>query len=179
MTVDRTGAGARAGTGPETDHVTEIDVVVQRGLYLDELRLGTRYVHRPARTVTETDNVLFTTLTGNTQALHLDEEWSRATEFGGRLVNSMFTVSLVVGLSVSQLTQGTIVANLGFEEVRFPAPVRIGDTITAETVVRSTRASRSRPTQGVAVLEHTGRNQRGDVVVVAVRSVLMHRAPTA
>lgn len=154
-------------------------VVVQRGLYLDELRVGARYVHAPARTVTETDNVLFTTLTGNTQSLHLDEEWSAATEFGGRLVNSMFTLALVVGLSVAQLTQGTIVANLGFEETRFPAPVRTGDTVTAETAVRSVRPSRSRPGQGVAVLEHTGRNQRGEVVVVAVRSVLMHAAPAA
>jgi acyl dehydratase len=171
--------GTTAGRGGDPSPDAVVDVVVQRGLYLDELRLGTRYVHRPARTVTETDNVLFTTLTGNTQALHLDEEWSRGTEFGGRLVNSMFTLALVVGLSVTQLTQGTIVANLGFEEVRFPAPVRAGDTITAETVVRSTRPSRSRPAQGVAVLEHTGRNQRGEVVVVAVRSVLMHRAPGA
>ena len=175
MTDGAPGAGGHedAGDGAVTD------VVVQRGLYLDELRVATRYVHRPARTVTETDNVLFTTLTGNTQALHLDEEWSLRTEFGGRLVNSMFTLSLVVGLSVSQLTQGTIVANLGFDEVRFPAPVRAGDTITAETVVRSTRPSRSRSGQGVAVLEHTGRNQRGEVVVVAVRSVLMHLAPAA
>lgn len=156
-----------------------VDTVQQRGLYLDELRLRTRYVHSPARTVTETDNVLFTTLTGNTQALHLDEEFSRGTEFGGRLINSMFTLALIVGLSVSQLTQGTIVANLGFQEVRFPAPVRAGDTITAETVVLSVRASRSRPGQGIAVLEHTGRNQHGDVVAVAVRSVLMHAAPKA
>ena len=173
MTDDGTGAGEGADCGQEP----VVDVVVQRGLYLDELQVGTRYVHRPARTVTETDNVLFTTLTGNTQALHLDEEWSRGTEFGGRLVNSMFTLALVVGLSVNQLTQGTIVANLGFAEVRFPAPVRAGDTITADTVVRSTRPSRSRPGQGIAVLEHTGRNQRGEVVVVAVRSVLMHLAP--
>ncbi len=162
-----------------TNGETEADVVVQRGLYLDELAVGTRYVHSPARTVTETDNVLFTTMTGNTQSLHLDEEWSRDTEFGGRLVNSMFTLALVVGLSVSQLTQGTIVANLGFEEVRFPAPVRVGDTITAETVVRSVRPSRQRPAQGIAVLEHTGRNQRGEVVVVAVRAVLMHAEPAA
>jgi acyl dehydratase len=152
-------------------------VVVQRGLYLDELVPGVRYVHSPSRTVTETDNVLFTTLTGNTQSLHLDAEWAARTEFGERLVNSMFTLALLVGLSVSQLTQGTIVANLGFEEVLFPAPVRIGDTLTAETVVRSTRLSRSRPGQGVAVLEHTARNQRGEVVAVAVRSVLLLVAP--
>ena len=149
------------------------EVVVQRGLYLDELRVGTRYAHRPARTVTETDNVLFTTLTGNTQALHLDEEWSRGTEFGGRLVNSMFTLALVVGLSVGQLTQGTIVANLGFESVRFPAPVRIGDTLTASTVVQSKRPSKSRPGQGLVVLEHTATNQRGEVVAVAVRTTLV------
>ena len=173
MTDGGAGVGGREDSGQQE----VVDVVVQRGLYLDELQVGTRYVHRPARTVTETDNVLFTTLTGNTQALHLDEEWSRGTEFGGRLVNSMFTLALVVGLSVGQLTQGTIVANLGFEEVRFPAPVRAGDTITADTVVRSTRPSRSRPGQGIAVFEHTGRNQRGEVVVVAVRSVLMHLAP--
>src|SRR3954447_19528384 len=105
--------------------------VVQRGLYYEELELETRYLHSPARTVTEADNVLFTTLTGNTQSLHLDAEWAARTEFGERLVNSMFTLSTLVGLSVAQLTQGTIVANLGFRDIRFPAPVRAGDTITA------------------------------------------------
>ena len=153
--------------------------VHQRGLYYEELEEGVRYVHAPSRTVTEADNVLFTTLTGNTQSLHLDAEWAAGTEFGERLVNSMFTLALLVGLSVSQLTQGTIVANLGFEEVRFPAPVRVGDTLTAETVVRSTRPSASRPGQGVAVLEHTARNQRGEVVAVAVRAVLLHMTPGA
>lgn len=154
------------------------EVIPQRGLYLDELRVGARYVHSPSRTVTEAENVLFTTMTGNTQSLHLDAEWARHTEFGERLVNSMLTVSLVVGLSVSQLTQGTIVANLGFEKMTFPAPVRVGDTITAETVVLSTRPSRSRPGQGIAVFEHTGRNQRDEVVVTAVRSTLMLRGPS-
>jgi len=147
--------------------------VVQRGLYYEELELETRYLHSPARTVTEAENVLFTTLTGNTQSLHLDAEWARSTEFGERLVNSMFTLSLLVGLSVAQLTQATIVANLGFESVRFPAPVRVGDTLTAETRVLSKRLSASRPGQGVAVLEHTATNQRGEVVAVAVRTVLM------
>ena len=153
--------------------------VVQRGLYLDELRVGARYVHSPSRTVTEAENVQFTTMTGNTQSLHLDAEWAAGTEFGERLVNSMFTLSLVVGLSVAQLTQGTIVANLGFERVSFPAPVRVGDTITASTVVGAIRPSRSRPGQGIATLEHSGRNQHGETVVVAERAVLMLFAPGA
>jgi acyl dehydratase len=147
--------------------------VVQRGLYYEELELETRYVHSPARTVTEAENLLFTTLTGNTQSLHLDAEWARSTEFGERLVNSMYTLSTMVGLSVAQLTQGTIVANLGFESVRFPAPVRIGDTLTAETRVRSKRLSASRTGQGIVVFEHTATNQHGQVVAVAVRSSLM------
>src|SRR3954462_538266 len=147
--------------------------IVQRGLYFDELETGVVYEHRPRRTVSEADNILFTTLTMNTQALHLDAVSSEGTEFGERLVNSMFTLSLLVGLSVAQLTQGTIVANLGFESVRFPAPVRVGDTLTAETRVLSKRLSASRPGQGVVVLEHTATNQRGEVVAVAVRTVLV------
>jgi acyl dehydratase len=153
--------------------------IVQRGLWFEELEKGVRYVHSPSRTVTEADNVLFTTLTGNTQSLHLDAEWARSTEFGERLVNSMFTLSTLVGLSVAQLTQGTIVANLGFESVRFPAPVRVGDTLTAETRVLSKRLSGSRPGQGVVQLEHTARNQHGEVVAVAVRATLMRCAPGA
>jgi acyl dehydratase len=151
--------------------------VRQRGLYYEELEEGVRYLHSPSRTVTEADNVLFTTLTGNTQSLHLDAEWARGTEFGERLVNSMFTLSTLVGLSVAQLTQGTIVANLGFRDVRFPAPVRVGDTLTAESRVQEKRLSRSRPTQGLVVFEHIGTNQRAEVVAVAVRTVLMQRMP--
>lgn len=151
--------------------------VVQRGLYYEELEEDVRYVHSPSRTVTEADNVLFTTLTGNTQSLHLDAEWARRTEFGERLVNSMFTLSTLVGLSVAQLTQGTIVANLGFSDVRFPAPVRAGDTLTAETRIVSKRLSKSRSDQGVVVFEHTARNQRDEVVAVAVRTSLMQRLP--
>jgi acyl dehydratase len=149
----------------------------QRGLYYEELDPGTRYVHSPSRTVTEAENVLFTTLTGNTQSLHLDAEWAKGTEFGERLVNSLFTLSLLVGLSVAQLTQGTIVANLGFESVRFPAPVRVGDTLTAESRVRSKRLSASRPGQGVVVFEHTATNQHGEIVAVAVRAALMRCRP--
>ena len=149
----------------------------QRGLWFDEFEPGTIYEHRPGRTMTEADNVLFTTLTMNTQSLHLDAAWSETTEFGERLVNSMHTLATLVGLSVAQLTQGTIVANLGFGEIRFPAPVLHGDTLYAETRVVEVRPSSSRPGQGIVTLEHTGRNQHGDVVAVATRTVLMQGGP--
>ncbi|WP_416061463.1 MaoC family dehydratase [Rhodococcus indonesiensis] len=151
--------------------------VTQRGLWFEEFEVGTVYEHRPGRTVTEADNVAFTTMTMNTQALHLDAAYSAGTEFGERLVNSMFTLSTLVGLSVAQLTQGTIVANLGFSEIKFPAPVRHGDTLYAETLVTDKRASKSRPGQGIVTLEHTARNQRGDVVAVAVRQTLVQCRP--
>ncbi len=147
--------------------------IIQRGLYFEEFEEGVVYVHSPGRTVTETDNVLFTTLTMNTQALHLDAEWSSHTEFGERLINSMFTLSTMVGASVTQLTQGTIVANLGFTDVSFPHPLKAGDTMTSETRLLSKRLSSSRPGQGIVQLEHTAHNQRGDTVARAVRSVLM------
>ena len=153
--------------------------IVQRGLYFDELETGVVYEHRPRRTVSEADNILFTTLTMNTQALHLDAVWSEGTEFGERLVNSMFTLSTLVGLSVAQLTQGTIVANLGFSEVRFPAPVRVGDTLAASTVVTDKRESTSRPGQGIVTFEHTMRNQRGEEVCVATRTTLMLLKPAS
>ena len=151
--------------------------IEQRGLYFEEFREGAVYLHRPGRTVTEADNVLFTTLTMNTQSLHLDAAWSESTEFGERLVNSMFTLSTMVGLSVSQLTMGTIVANLGFGEVSFPAPVRVGDTLYSETRIVSKRLSASRPGQGIVGFEHTMRNQHGTVVAVAARSTLVHCLP--
>jgi acyl dehydratase len=146
--------------------------VEQRGLYYEELELDTRYLHRPGRTLTEADNVLFSTLTMNPQALHLDAAWSADQPFGQRLVNSMMTLAVLVGASVAQLSQGTIVANLGFTQVRFPAPLFHGDTLYAETVVTEKRLSASRPGQGVVTLEHTGRNQDGVVVAAATRSVL-------
>jgi acyl dehydratase len=147
--------------------------IEQRGLYFDEFDLDASYLHRPGRTVTEADNVLFTTLTMNTQALHLDAAWAETQEFGQRLVNSMFTLSTVVGMSVAQLTQGTIVANLGFGEVVFPHPVYHGDTLYAETTVPEKRLSASRPGQGIVTLAHVGRNQHGDVVVRATRTTLV------
>ncbi|WP_306232845.1 MaoC family dehydratase [Agrococcus beijingensis] len=153
--------------------------VTQRGLYFDELEEGVVYEHRPGRTMTEADNVLFTTLTMNTQPLHLDRHWSASTEFGEPLMNSMHTLATMVGLSVGQLTQGTIVANLGFSDISFPAPVKQGDTIYVETRVVEKRASQSRPGQGIATFEHTARNQHGDVVAKAVRKVLMQGSPAA
>lgn len=149
--------------------------VVQRGLWFEEYEVGTAYLHRPGRTMTEADNVLFTTLTMNPQPLHLDHAWSESTEFGEPLMNSMHTLSTLVGLSVGQLTMNTIVANLGFSEVSFPAPVRHGDTIYAESRVLEKRESKSRPGQGIVKLEHIARNQRGEVVAKAVRSVLMRK----
>ncbi|MGN6501369.1 MAG: MaoC family dehydratase [Pseudolysinimonas sp.] len=151
--------------------------IEQRGLYYDEFELDTKYLHRPGRTLTEADNVLFTTLTMNTQALHLDAAWAETQEFGQRLVNSMLTLSTVVGMSVAQLTQGTIVANLGFSEVAFPHPMYHGDTLYAETTVLETRLSASRPGQGIVTLSHLGRNQQGATVVRALRTTLVKVGP--
>ena len=147
--------------------------IEQRGMYFEEFEPGVRYLHRPGRTVTEADNVLFTTLTMNTQALHLDAAWAAGQPFGQRLVNSMFTLSTLVGASVAQLTQGTIVANLGFGEVAFPKPVFVGDTLYAESTLRDARLSESRPGQGIVTLEHTARNQDDVVVATATRSALV------
>jgi acyl dehydratase len=153
------------------------EILQQRGLWFDELRTDVIYRHAPGRTIAEADNIAFSTQTMNPQALHLDAAWSAGQEFGERLVNSMLTVSLVVGLSVPQLTQGTIVANLGFAEISFPAPVRHGDTLYAETIVIEKRLSSTRPGQGIATFEHVGRNQFGEIVVKARRTTLMHCAP--
>lgn len=147
--------------------------IEQRGLYFDELVVGDRYLHRPGRTVTEADNVVFSTLTMNTQGLHLDAAWAATQPFGQRLVNSMFTLSTMVGASVSQITQGTLVANLGFSEVSFANPLFHGDTLYSETMVEAKRLSKSRPGQGIVTLRHIGRNQDGVVVGEAVRSALM------
>jgi acyl dehydratase len=159
-------------------HNGDPPTVVQRGLWFEEFELGVRYLHRPGRTITETDNVLFTTLTMNTQALHLDAAFAEGQPpFHQRLVNSMFTLSTLVGLSVGQLTQGTIVANLGFTEIAFPRPVFHGDTLYAETVVTGKRESQSRPGEGIVTLEHTGRNQHDDVVATATRKTLVRKVP--
>ncbi|MDR7169854.1 acyl dehydratase [Nocardia kruczakiae] len=152
--------------------------VVQRGLWFEELEVGVLYEHRPGRTITEADNVAFTTQTMNTQALHLDAAFADGLPpFNQRLVNSMLTLSTLVGLSVTQLTQGTIVGNLGFSEVAFPKPMFHGDTLYAETLVTAKRESKSRPGEGIATFAHTGRNQHGDVVATAVRQTLMRMRP--
>ena len=151
----------------------ERERIEQRGLFFEEFDLGAIYLHRPGRTVTEADNVLFSTMTMNPQALHLDAAFAAEQPFGQRLVNSMFTLATIVGSSVAQLTQGTIVANLGFEKVEFPHPLFHGDTLYSETIVTAKRLSGSRPGQGIVTLEHTGRNQSGVVVATAVRSTLV------
>lgn len=148
-------------------------VVQQRGLYFDEIDIGTVYRHAPGRTVTEADNVLFTTLTMNTQSLHLDAHWSAQQPFGQPLVNSMFTLATLVGASVAQISQGTIVANLGFEDVRFPHPLYHGDTLYSETEVLQKRESSSRAGQGIVTLRHIGRNQHDTVVAECTRTVML------
>ncbi|EME21225.1 MaoC family dehydratase [Rhodococcus triatomae] len=152
--------------------------IVQRGLWFEEFETGVVYEHRPGRTVTEADNVLFTTLTMNTQALHLDAAFSdELPPFNARLVNSMFTLSTLVGLSVAQLTQGTIVGNLGFSEIAFPKPLFHGDTMYAETEILEKRESKSRPGEGIVKFAHTARNQNGDVVATAVRKTMVRKRP--
>lgn len=152
--------------------------IVQRGLYFEEFVLDARYLHRPGRTATEADNVLFTTLTMNTQALHLDAAFADAQEpFGARLINSMWTLSTMVGASVAQLTQGTLVAQLGFGDVTFPHPLFAGDTLYTESVITEKRLSASRPGQGIVTISHTGRNQDEAVVATATRSVLVRCLP--
>ncbi|MBW9093905.1 MaoC family dehydratase [Microbacterium jejuense] len=150
---------------------------VQRGLYYDELEVGARYLHRPGRTATEADNVLFSSLTMNTQALHLDAAFAAGQPFGQRLMNSMWTLATMVGASVSQITQGTLVAQLGLTDVSFPAPLFHGDTLYTETEVTAKRLSSSRPGQGIVTLRHTGRNQHGEVVALATRTALMWCTP--
>ena len=130
------------------------------GRWFEELEVGSVVQHVTRRTVTETDNVLFTTMTMNPAPLHLDADYAAGTEFGRPLVNSMFTLALVVGLSVPELTLGTIVAQLGLQDVGFPAPVFPGDTIRVETEVVEARLSRSRPDAGIVVFEHRAHNQR-------------------
>lgn len=143
------------------------------GLTFDEFEVGQKFEHQPGRTVTETDNLLFSALTLNPQPLHLDAEFAKTSHFGQRLVNSIFTLGLVVGQSVGDTTLGTTVGNLGFEKVEFPKPVFIGDTVTAHTEVLEKRESKSRPEWGIVVFEHRGVNQRGEVVAVCRRAAMM------
>ena len=147
------------------------------GRWFEDLTPGLVVDHAVTRTVTEADNTLFSVLTMNPQPLHLDESFAAGTEFGTRIVNSLFTLSLLVGLSVFETTLGTTVANLGFSEIGFPAPVFPGDTIRAQTEVLDARTSSSRPSQGIVTFEHRAFNQRGELVARCRRAALMHRRP--
>ncbi|MEY4239214.1 MAG: hypothetical protein RL339_1815 [Pseudomonadota bacterium] len=147
------------------------------GVWFDELSVGQRFDHAIRRTVTETDNVLFTTLSHNPAQLHLDAEYMKGSEYGQVLVNSCFTLSLMVGVSVGDTTLGTAVANLGWDEVRFPKPVFIGDTLNIVTEVLELRESRSRPDAGIVTFLHQAYNQRGELVASCKRSGLQRRKP--
>jgi acyl dehydratase len=147
------------------------------GRYFDEWTPGERIVHQPSRTVTETDNLLFTAMTHNMQPLHLDAETAKASEFGQILVNSTFTFSLAVGLSIADTTVGTLVANLGFDKVVTPKPTFIGDTLTCSSEVVEMRESKSRPGAGILTFRHELTNQRGEVVLSCTRTVLLKKRP--
>lgn len=147
------------------------------GVWFDELTVGQKFDHAIRRTVTETDNVLFTTLSHNPAQLHLDAEYMKGTEYGQVLVNSCFTLSLMVGVSVGDTTLGTAVANLGWDEVRFPRPVFIGDTLNIVTEVLELRESKSRPDAGIVTFLHQAYNQRGELVASCKRSGLQRKKP--
>lgn len=148
------------------------------GLYFEEFTVGRVFDHAIRRTVTESDNVMISTMTHNPAALHLDEEYCRTeTEFGQRIVNSCLTLGLMVGISVNDTTHGTTVANLGWDDVRFPRPVFHGDTLHIQTEVLELRESRSRPHNGIVIFEHRAFNQKDELVGVCKRSALMLRKP--
>lgn len=148
------------------------------GKYFDELEVGQTFQHAIRRTITETDNVLFTTMTHNPALLHLDEEYCRTeSEFGTRIVNSCFTLSLMVGISVSETTLGTAIANLGWEEVRFPHPLFHGDTVRVETEIVDLRESKSRPNAGIVTFQHRAYNQDGKLVASCKRAGLQKKRP--
>lgn len=148
------------------------------GLWFEELTPGLVIEHAITRTVTEGDNTLFSVMTMNPQPLHLDESFAAGTQWGTRIVNSLFTLSLLVGISVHETTLGTTVGNLGFEDVVFPAPVFPGDSLRAQTEVLSARASSSRPGEGIVTFEHRAFNQRGELVARCRRAALMRMKPT-
>lgn len=142
------------------------------GKYYDDLHVGMVMDHANGRTITEMDNVLFSALTMNTQPLHLNEDFASKTQFGKRIVNGLFTLGLAVGLTVSELTEGTIVANLGYDDVRHPKPMFHGDTLYVRSEVTAMRESKSNPNAGLVTLKHTGRNQHGEVVLEFERMAL-------
>jgi acyl dehydratase len=147
------------------------------GLWFEQFEVGQRFEHLVRRTVTETDNLLFSALTMNPAAIHLDAEYSKGTPFGERIVNSTFTLGLLVGLSIYDTTFGTTIGNLGWEEVRFPKPVLIGDTLRVATTVVSKRESQSRTDSGIVVFDHRAYNQRNEEVASGRRAALMLKQP--
>jgi acyl dehydratase len=148
------------------------------GLYFEQFSVGQTFVHEIRRTVTDMDNILFSALTYNPAAVHIDHEYAKSTEFGKPLMNSIFTLGLIIGLSVQDTTLGTTVGNLGMEETKFPRPVFAGDTLRAETKILAVRESKSRPTQGIVTFEHRGFNQRNEEIAYCRRAGLMMRRPT-
>ena len=148
------------------------------GLWFDEFTVGQVFRHEVRKTVLDYENSLFSAMTYNPAQIHIDHAYCETTEFGKPLMNSIFTLGLVIGLSVQDTTMGTTVANLGMSETAFPKPVFAGDTIRAETRVLELRASKSRPTQGIVSFEHIGLNQRDEVVCRTLRSALMQRRPS-
>ena len=147
------------------------------GRYYDELEVGQVIAHDLARTITETDNVLFNSLTMNTQPLHINEVFAAQTQFGRRIVNGILTLGIVVGITVPDLTAGTIIANLGYEQVLHPHPLYHGDTISVTTEITARRDSKSRPQAGLVTMKHTGRNQDGVVCIEVTRTALFLKRP--
>lgn len=150
-----------------------------KGMWFEEFTVGEVVNHPLTRTITEADNVSFTTSTLNPAPIHLDAAYAATTDFAKPLVNSLLTLGIVVGISVHELTHGTTVANLGFESVTFPAPLFHGDTIRVESEIRAVRASNSKPDRGIVTIEHRSFNQHEVLVCVAVRNAMMLRKPTA
>lgn len=160
-----------------TENILLLRAGPMSGLYFEEFSVGQTFQHGIRRTITEADNVWFSALTHNPQPLHIDAEFARHTEYGRPLVNSCLTLAFMVGISVNDTTLGTTVANLGWDEVRFPKPLFHGDTIRIETEVVELRESRSRPENGIVTFEHRAYNQRDQLVGVCKRAALMHRKP--
>ena len=153
--------------------------IIPKGMWFEDLPVGLVIKHPLTRTITESDNVQFTVATMNPAPLHLDAAYAATTQFGQVIVNSMFTVALVVGISVHDLTHGTTVANLGFDKVTFPAPLFHGDTVHVESEVTAARASNSNPDRGIVTFEHRGYNQHDVLVCSAFRNAMMHKRPAA
>jgi len=145
------------------------------GKFYDDLQVGLKIKHSSGRTITEADNVFFNALTMNSQPLHLNEDFSRKTQFGQRIVNGILTLGIVIGITVSDLTEGTIIANLSYEKVNHPKPVFHGDTIYVETEVVDMRESRTKNDRGIVMLRHLGKNQNGEIVCEVDRTVMFRK----